>query len=200
MKRKFLTPGVMAVLLAQEPVTGQSAAAVPPAGAQQPGAAPAEGTVKKRAPKTNLLDIARGRLPLMFVHSIRFKETAGNAETAKKYATSVGKVFDIKKGRNFGYVNDTFKPTQEDIAAAQKWADEASKHGGDKGALGDVIASYTPATADEAKAQAAAITAARSKQPGQAAQAPAQGTQPAQAAKGPTPPANQPGAGKKLVA
>ena len=64
-------------------------------------AATGDAVKKTRAPKTNLLDIARGRLPLLFVHAIRFTEDAAvtTAALAKKYGTSVGKVFDIRKGR-----------------------------------------------------------------------------------------------------
>lgn len=158
-------------LMAQEPTSGAAAAATPSTPA--PGATPApagdkgqtaDGQPRRRAPKTNLLNIARGRLPLLFVHAIRFKETAGtNAEIAKKYATSVGKVFDIKKGRNFEYVTEAFKPSAEDVKAAQAWIVEAEKFGGDKGGLGDMVASYKVATPEEAKAQSDAITAARSK-------------------------------------
>jgi hypothetical protein len=182
MKRNELMLAAVAGLFAQEPTSG-SAAASTPAPAGDKGTTQA-GEPRKRAPATNKLDIARGRLPLLFVHSIRFKEQGTNAEIAKKYATSVGKVFDIKKGRNFDYIKDGFKPTAEDVANAQKWAAEAAKHGGDQGGLGDVVAAYKVATPEEAKAQSEAITAARSK---------GGGTKPAVAGAAPSAPANTAG-------
>lgn len=163
MNRSLHLSPIAGFLMAQgnEPVTGAAAAAAP--AAPTGNGVTASGEPRKRAPATNKLDIARGRLPLLFVHSIRFKETATNAETAKKYATSVGKVFDIKKGRNFAYITEGYKPTAEDQKAAQTWAAEAAKHGGDKGGLEDVVASYKLATPEEAAKQNAEITAARSK-------------------------------------
>jgi hypothetical protein len=81
-------------------------------------------TAKKRAAASNFLPIVRGRLPLVFVHAIRFDEVLsvmGNKDLASKFGTSVGKIFDIKKGRNFGYVGADYKPTADDLAAAKTW-------------------------------------------------------------------------------
>lgn len=128
---------------------------------------------RKRAPASNFLPIVNGRLPLIFVHNIRFNETKSNSELAKLYATSVGKVFDIKKGRNFAYVTQDFKPTQADIDAANDWISkigaENTKHGvnvdtGDKAHLDGVVAAYHErglASAEEAAAFAATRTTAR---------------------------------------
>lgn len=80
---------------------------------------------RKRAPASNFLPIVRGRLPLVLVHAVRFHpviSAMGNKDIAAKFGTSVGKVFDIKKGRNFGYITDSYKPTAEDVAAAKAWA------------------------------------------------------------------------------
>jgi hypothetical protein len=118
---------------------------------------------KKRAPKTNLLDIVRGRLPLALVYVIRFNEKGTNAEVAKKYGTSVGKVFDIRKNRNFEYVTADYKPTKEDLAAAEKWADEAGKHGGDSDGIKLAVAELSEADEEHAKKQSEAMTAARGK-------------------------------------
>ena len=139
------------------------------------GAAPEK---KKRAPKTNLLDIVRGRMPLACVAAIRFKEPAevSNGDLAKKYGTSVGKVFDIRKGRNFGYVTDTYKPSEEDFKAAEAWAKQAAQHGGDEAAVMAAVDKLGRATAEEAAAQAEKITAARSKGPRQP-KAKAEGTE-----------------------
>ena len=178
--RNFLSAAILGAF-AQEPTSGTGAAPVVPPTTGDKGVT-AAGEPRKRAPATNKLDIVRGRLPLLFVHSIRFKETGTNAEIAKRYATSVGKVFDIKKGRNFDYIKDGFKPTADDLENAKKWVSEAGKHGGDMGALGDVVASYKVATPEEAKAQSEQISAARAKGGGTAkAAAPTSGAQAASA-------------------
>lgn len=121
-------------------------------------AATGDAAKKTRAPKTNLLDIARGRLPLLFVHAIRFTEPADvtNAALAKKYGTSVGKVFDIRKGRNFEYVTKDYKFSAEDLNSARAWAHEAGKHGGDTDALVKAVDGSTVGTTEELAAQAAA--------------------------------------------
>lgn len=79
---------------------------------------------RKRAAASNFLPIVRGRLPLVFVHAIRFDpvlSAMGNKDLASKFGTSVGKIFDIKKGRNFGYVGTDYKPSADDLAAAKSW-------------------------------------------------------------------------------
>lgn len=85
---------------------------------------------RKRAPAANFLPIVRGRLPLLFVHAIRFDKVLnamGNKDLAAKFATSVGKVFDIKKGRNFAYVGEDFKPSAEDVSSAEAWISQVGK-------------------------------------------------------------------------
>lgn len=119
--------------------TGAPAAssAVPTSNAE--GAAPAD--AKKRAPKNpdNILNIVNGKLPLVLGFLIRFKETGTNAETAKKYCTSVGKVFDLKKGRNFGYLTEAYKPSADEVAAGKAWLTKTTAKGQDfKTAGGDV--------------------------------------------------------------
>lgn len=129
----------------------------------------ATGEPRKRAPKTNLLDIVRGRMPLACVAAVRFhvKPEVSNADVAKMFGTSVGKVFDIRKGRNFGYITETYKPSDEDLKAAEAWAKEAAKHGGDEAAVMSAVDKLGKATPEEAKAQAEKITASRSKGPRQ---------------------------------
>lgn len=88
-------------------------------------ATPAEATERKRAPASNFLPIVRGRLPLLLVHAVRFHPVIsqmGNKDLAAKFGTSVGKIFDIKKGRNFSYVTESYKPTADDVAASKAWA------------------------------------------------------------------------------
>jgi len=129
----------------------------------------AAGEPRKRAPKTNLLDIVRGRMPLACVAAVRFQEKAevSNNDVAKKFGTSVGKIFDIRKGRNFGYITADYKPSDEDFKAAEAWAKEAAKHGGDEAAIMALVDKLGKASADEAKVQAEKISAQRSKGPRQ---------------------------------
>lgn len=103
--------------------------------------ASAAAETRKRAAAANFLPIVRGRLPLVFVHAVRFDpviNAMGNKDAASKFATSVGKIFDIKKGRNFAYVDKDYKPSAEDLAAAQAWIDQVGAENA-KGlsALGD---------------------------------------------------------------
>lgn len=148
------------------------AAVSAPAEANAPATAP-EGEARKRAPAANFLPIVRGRLPLLFVHAVRFDavmSVMGNKDLGTKLGTSVGKVFDIKKGRNFGYVNKDWKPSAEDIAAAKSWAEQVGAQNakgltaqGDKKMLADLIDGYEKAglaTAEQLAAQSAARTKA----------------------------------------
>lgn len=144
---------------------------------------------RKRAPAANFLPIVRGRLPLLFVHAIRFDavlNAMANKDLASKLATSVGKVFDIKKGRNFAYVDAGFKPSQDDIAAAEAWVAavgsenaKGQKALGDAELMGRVVEDYKArglASAEEAAALSAARGAARKKAEGGSTAAPASET------------------------
>ena len=68
--------------------------------------------VVKKAPQ-----IIRGRIALTIVYLIRFVEAAetGTKALAEKYGTTVGKVDDIRKNRNFAYVTEDVRFTQEQI-------------------------------------------------------------------------------------
>lgn len=133
------------------------AAAATEAGGATPEALAAAGEAasaeaRKRAAASNFLPIVRGRLPLVFVHAVRFDPVIGamsNKDTASKFATSVGKVFDIKKGRNFAYVDASYKPSAEDLAAAQAWIDQIGAENakglsaiGDKALMVKVLEQY----------------------------------------------------------
>jgi hypothetical protein len=131
---------------------------------------------RKRAPASNFLPIVRGRLPLMFVHAIRFDpvlNAMGNSDLATKFATSVGKVFDIKKNKNFAYVGKDFVPSAEDVKAAEAWVAQvgaANAKGqtasGDATLMGQTVEAYKAkglATAEQAAAFAATRTTARAK-------------------------------------
>lgn len=58
--------------------------------------------------------IIRGRIPLAIVYLIRFVDFEKTSkELAEKYATTVGKVDDIKKNRNFAYVTEDVRFTKD---------------------------------------------------------------------------------------
>lgn len=69
-------------------------------------------TEAKKAPA-----IIRGRIALAIVYLIRFVESAevGTKALADKYGTTVGKIDDIRKNRNFAYVTEDVRFTQEQI-------------------------------------------------------------------------------------
>jgi hypothetical protein len=114
-----------------------------------------EATERKRAPAANFLPIVRGRLPLLLVHAVRFDpviSAMGNKDIAAKFGTSVGKVFDIKKGRNFSYITEDYKPTAEDAAAAMEWAAQFGAEnakgltaGGDRSLIEKLVDQYKAA-------------------------------------------------------
>lgn len=176
--------GLMATLL-----TGLCMVDAGVAEAGAPAAAETPEQKRQRAAASNFLPIVRGRLPLVFVHAIRFDSVLnamGNKDLATKFATSVGKVFDIKKGRNFGYVDAKFKPSAEDIAAAEAWiaqvgATNAKGVGatGDKTVMQQVLDQYKAAglaTAEEVAAFSAARSSTRAKPAAKTAGATATGT------------------------
>lgn len=165
-----------------ETVAGATAEAIAAASAS------AADAVRKRAAASNFLPIVRGRLPLIFVHAIRFDPTIGamaNKDTATKFATSVGKVFDIKKGRNFAYITSDYKPSAEDLAAAQAWIDQTGASNakgltavGDKTLMATVLEQYKAgglASAEQAAKLVAARTVTRVAKASQAAAPAGQG-------------------------
>jgi hypothetical protein len=158
------------VLMAAAGAVATSAGATSPTGTgttAPAGAAPdtnaASAEKPKRAPKNpdNILDIINGRLPLALVYLIRFKETGTTAERAKKYGTSVGKVFDIIKGRNFGYSAEGYKPSTDEVAAAKAWCETGKtakgkslkEAGGDPDAIMAAVSALGVATAEEVAAR-----------------------------------------------
>jgi hypothetical protein len=116
----------------------------------------------KRAPKNpdNKLNIINGRLPLALVHMIRFHADVtpmSTADKAKMFGTSVGKVFDIVKGRNFGYIDATYKPSAEEAAAAKAWCETGKtakgqslgEAGGNPTKILEILGTMGVATAEE---------------------------------------------------
>ena len=120
---------------------------------------------KVRAPKdpSKALDILNGRMPLPIVYAIRFQEDAGakNSDLAKKYGTSVGKVFDIRKSSNFGYITKDYKPSAEELAAARAHittgtstkGSDLKTLGGNPEAIEAFLAAQTVATPEEVAAR-----------------------------------------------
>ena len=159
---------------------------------------------KVRAPKdpSKALDILNGRMPLPIVYAIRFQEDAGakNSDLAKKYGTSVGKVFDIRKGSNFGYIDNTYKPSAEELAAARAHittgtstkGSDLKTLGGNPEAIEAFLAAQTVATPEEVAARGWVIKqvgVAKPKDPNAPAAAPkaAKAAKAPKADKGPKP-------------
>lgn len=129
-------------------------------------------TERKRAPAANFLPIVRGRFPLLLVHAVRFDEVLGkigNKELAGKLATSIGKIFDVRKGRNFAYLTKDWKPSASDVSDAKAWAEQVGGTNakglaavGDKDLILKLVSQYEGsglATAEET----AAFTASKPK-------------------------------------
>ena len=109
-------------------------------------------------------NIIQGRMPVAVVHLLRFGNSKGGAtkDLAAKFGTTVGKVDDVKKNRNFAYVVEDTRFTQAQIDEGCEWLKRHPKYdesGAD--ALVVELESYTVATDEEAKAFEAARTAAR---------------------------------------
>jgi hypothetical protein len=76
--------------------------------------------VEVKEPK--LANIVRGVIPHTLVYAIRFLHAdKKEAELAKMFGTTTGKVADIRKLRNFGYITEDFLPTQEQKDQAIAW-------------------------------------------------------------------------------
>ena len=84
---------------------------------------PAKDAEKKvETPKA---DIIRGRMPLLIVWTIKFgSEGQTDGAVATKFRTTNGKVSDIRKNRNFGYIQKDFVPTADMIEGAAGYADQ----------------------------------------------------------------------------
>ncbi|MAE87223.1 MAG: hypothetical protein CMB80_31105 [Flammeovirgaceae bacterium] len=103
---------------------------------------------KEATPKP---DILRGRMPLPLVYTIKFGHTDLNdSQVADMYRTTSGKVSDVRKNRNFGYI------TKEQITFAQDQIDGANARienlaDGDAAAVEEVMetAKIRVATAEE---------------------------------------------------
>ena len=109
-------------------------------------------------------NIIQGRMPVAVVHLLRFGNSKGGAtkELAVKFGTTVGKVDDVKKNRNFAYVVEETRFTQAQIDEGLEWLKRHPKY--DESGVDALVVElegYTIATDEEAKAFEAARTAAR---------------------------------------
>lgn len=143
------------------------------AAVEVPGSTTPDATSEKapRAPKdpAKVLNIINGRMPLPLVFCIRYKEPkeAKAADIAKAYGTSVGKVFDIRKGSNFGYITESYKPSAEELAAARAFITDGTSTkgqtlkdlGGKPVEIEAHLASLTVASAEEVAARGWVIKA-----------------------------------------
>ena len=109
-------------------------------------------------------NIIQGRMPVAVVHLLRFGNSKGGAtkELAEKFGTTVGKVDDVKKNRNFAYVVEATRFTDEQIAEGIEWLRRHPKYD-DKNVddLVNELETYTRATPEESEAFAKARTEAR---------------------------------------
>lgn len=102
-----------------------------------------ENTEKKE--EKVVVEIIRGRMPLPIVHAIKFgpaDETDG--ALAAKFRTTNGKISDIRKERNFGYIKEDYVPSEEQLAKAKAYAEQLK----DKSIL-KAISKVKPATAEQ---------------------------------------------------
>lgn len=118
----------------------------------------AEGTTP--ADKAPPKEIIRGRMPVAVVALARFgslKDGATKAQ-ADAFGTTVGKIDDIRKNRNFAYVTAEFKPTAAQKADGIAWLE---RHPTGAQALIDELKAVPEATPEEASAFEATRSASR---------------------------------------
>lgn len=109
-------------------------------------------------------NIIAGRMPVAIVHLIRFGDMKGDAtkDIAVKFATTVGKIDDVRKNRNFTYVTEGTKFTQEQLDEGIEWLKRHPNY--DEAGADDLVMAlnaYEVASEEEAAEFAAARTAAR---------------------------------------
>jgi hypothetical protein len=122
-------------------------------------------TQTTEAPK-QLANIIRGRMPVAVVAQVRFGDQRNEATKAlaTMFGTTVGKIDDIKKNRNFGYVKQDFKPTAEQKAEGVAWLQRHPDF--DKGTV-DKLINELEAMAEATPEEAAAFSATRTEARGQ---------------------------------
>lgn len=114
------------------------------------------------------VEIIRGRMPVAVVYMARYGNKKGESTKIKadKFGTTVGKIDDIAKGRNFAYVTEAFRPTQEQKDQALEWLKRHPHYDGQNvDELVNELEAIPVATTEEAAAFEAARVAARGQTP-----------------------------------
>lgn len=116
------------------------------------------------AERGNNPNIIQGRMPVAVVHLARFGSNKGGAtkDVALKFGTTVGKVDDIKKNRNFAYVVEDTKFTKVQLDEGTEWLKRHPNY--DAAGVDELVVeleSYNVASDEKAKAFEAARKAAR---------------------------------------
>jgi hypothetical protein len=113
-------------------------------------------------------EIIRGRMPVAVVYMVRYGNMKNESTKAKadKFGTTVGKIDDIVKGRNFAYVTEAFRPTQEQKDQALEWFKRHPNYDQQNvDTLVNELEAIPLATPEEAAAFEAARSAARGQSP-----------------------------------
>jgi len=135
-------------------------------GGEKAAAKGGEKAVEKKAAAPKI-EIIRGRMPLAIVAAIKFGESdLTDGACAAKYRTTNGKVSDVRKDRNFGYITDKYVPSADDLAKALEYAGQLEDKTVEAG-----IKKMKPATAEQTAAfdEARKSTRKTSKKPAAAA-------------------------------
>jgi len=112
---------------------------------------------KEAKPAVPKVEIIRGRMPLPIVAMIKFSdEGQTDGALAAKFRTTNGKVSDIRKDRNFGYIGKDYVASADMIALAATYADQLD----DKSVL-KAVKALKPATDEQNTAFADARKASR---------------------------------------
>lgn len=75
-----------------------------------------------KAPAKPKVEIIRGRMPAAMVYAVRFGNLAESpTDKQRMFATTLGKIYDIEKNRNFAYITEDTKFTQSQIDDAVEW-------------------------------------------------------------------------------
>ena len=84
------------------------------------GEAEAAEPAKAEGKTSNLgAGLARGRMAAALVYIVKFVAEGNDSELAQKFATTAGKVSDIRKSRNFKYVTEDLKFTAAEVQDAK---------------------------------------------------------------------------------
>lgn len=109
-------------------------------------------------------NIIQGRMPVAVVHLLRFgsMKSSSTKDSATKFGTTVGKVDDVKKSRNFAYVTEDTMFTQAQKDEGIEWLKRHPKY--DEAGTDSLVTeldAYEVANEEQAAAFEAARVAAR---------------------------------------